>query len=449
MLIALLGGRVVGHVEQNLQGKLLFTLRPGVARLAGCVPPQSLSMPMGQREHEDRTIRPYLEGLLPDNDWILRRWGSQFHVSARNPFTLLAHVGEDCAGAVQFCRPDRVAELQANADPPVRWLSEVEVAGTLRELRTENATGRVAADPGYFSLPGAQPKTALLYQDGRWGVPSGRTPTTHILKPPLGDLDGFAENEHVCLRLAGALGLPVARSEVTRFDGEVAIVVERYDRVAVGESIARVHQEDFCQALGVPPRIKYEAEGGPGAGAMARVLREFSSAPDEDIDTLLRALALNWVIGGTDAHAKNFSLLIATRQVRLAPLYDIASVLPYPRRIPLQKADLALRVGGEYRLAKIGRRHWERLVRELGLSADGVDRVREVIGEVPGRMEAVCAAARGEGIDHPVVDVLEKGVRRQAAACMAALDRESGETGLGDDLAAVFQPLGSPDRLRG
>jgi serine/threonine-protein kinase HipA len=426
VLITLMGGRVVGHVEQNLQGKLRFTYDQVWRDWPGAYP-LSLSMPMGRREHEDPKIRPYLEGLLPDNDWILRRWGSQFHVSARNPFTLLAHVGEDCAGAVQFCRPDRVAELQANPDPPVKWLAEAEVAATLRELRTGNATGRVAADPGYFSLPGAQPKTALLYQEGRWGIPSGRTPTTHILKPPLGDLEGFAENEHLCLRLAAALELPVARSEVRQFDGEVAIVVERYDRVAVGERIARVHQEDFCQALSVPPRIKYEAEGGPGAVAMAGVLREFSTAPDQDLDTLLAALALNWVIGGTDAHAKNFSLLIAARQVRLAPLYDIASILPYPRRVPPRKANLALRVGGEYRLARIGRRHWERLAREMGLGADAVERVRDVVHDLPGRMEEVCAVARTEGISHPVVDVLEDAVRRQAATCLAVLDRPARE----------------------
>lgn len=423
-LVALLGGRVVGHVQQNLQGKLRFTYDPAWQDWPGAYP-LSLSMPMGQREHGDERIRPYLEGLLPDNDWILRRWGTQFHVSARNPFTLLGHVGEDCAGAVQFCRPDRVAELQTETASPVRWLAEAEIAETLRELRTENATGRVAADPGYFSLPGAQPKTALLYQDGRWGVPSGRIPTTHILKPPLRELEGFAENEHLCLHVAGALGLPVASSAVMRFADEVAIVVERYDRIAVGGRIERVHQEDFCQALGVPPRIKYQAEGGPGAGAMAAVLREFSSAPDEDLDTLLRALALNWVIGGTDAHAKNFSLLIATRQVRLAPLYDIASALPYPRRIPLQKANLALRVGGEYRIMKIRRRHWERLVAEMELGTDAVDRVRDVVREVPGRMKEVCAAARGEGIDHPVVEALEDAVRRNASTCLAALDRES------------------------
>lgn len=156
---------------------------------------------------------------------------------------------------------------------------------------------------------------------------------------------------------------------------------------------------------------------------MAAVLREFSSAPDEDLQTLLSALALNWVIGGTDAHAKNFSLLIAARQVRLAPLYDVASILPYPRRIPLQKANLALRVGGEYRIAKIGRRHWERMVKEMGLGSDAVERVRGVVRDVPGRMEDVCAAARGEGINHPVVPTLEEEVRRHAAACMKALDQ--------------------------
>lgn len=421
-LVVLMGGRVVGHVEQNLQGRLRFTYDQAWRDWSGAYP-LSLSMPMGRREHEDDKILPYLEGLLPDNDWILRRWGTQFHVSARNPFTLLAHVGEDCAGAVQFCCRDRAADLLRDADPPVRWLANEEVAATLRELRTGNATGRVAADPGYFSLPGAQPKTALLYRDGRWGVPSGRTPTTHILKPPLGDLDGFAENEHICLRLAGALGLPVARSEIMRFGDEMAIVVERYDRVPVGERIARVHQEDFCQALAVPPRIKYEAEGGPGAAAMAAVLREFSSAPDEDLRTLLSALVLNWVIGGTDAHAKNFSLLIAARQVRLAPLYDVASILPYLRRIPLQKANLALRVGGEYRILKIGRRQWDRLGTEMGLGSDAAERVREVVRDVPGRMEAVCAAARGEGIDHPVIGTLEEAVRRRASTCARTLDQ--------------------------
>lgn len=326
---------------------------------------------------------------------------------------------------MQFCRRDRLAELQNDPVPAVRWLDEVEIAETLRDLRTGNPTGRVAADPGYFSLPGAQPKTALLYQNGQWGVRSGRTPTTHILKPPLGDLEGFAENEHLCLRLAGALGLPVAHSEVRRFGDEIAILVERYDRVRLGERIIRVHQEDFCQALSVPSRIRYEAEGGPGVAAMAAVLRDFSSAPDEDLETLLCALALDWAVGGTDAHARNFAILIAARQVRLAPLYDIASVLPYPKRIPLQKANLALRVGGEYRIQKIQRRNWERLVRDLGLDPDAIDLVHQVVRSVPGKMEDVCAAARAEGITTPIVAALKDGVRTHATRCLRVLDRPS------------------------
>lgn len=429
-LVTLLDRRVVGVVQQTQRGQLRFTY-DDAWRASPQAYPLSLSMPLQDREHGDDAAGPYLEGLLPDNDRVLARWAAQFRVSPRNPFALLAHVGEDCPGAVQFCRPERVPDLQADAGAPVRWLAEDEVAALLRELRTENATGRVAGDPGYFSLPGVQPKTALLFQDGCWGVPSGRTPTTHILKPPLGDLEGFAENEHLCLRLAASLGLATTRSTVERFQDETAIVVERYDRVPVGGRITRIHQEDFCQVLGISPRVKYEAEGGPGVAAMARVLRRASSARDEDLDTLLCSLALNWAIGGTDAHAKNYSVLIGPGQVRLAPLYDIASILPYPRRVPIQKASLAMRIGREYRIRRIERRHWERLGEEMGLGADVVDRVRQVVRAVPERMEEACAAARAAGIIHPVADVLRDAIRRNAAACLAALERRGTEPSAG------------------
>lgn len=253
-LVTLLDGRVVGHVRQDRQGQLRFAYEEAWRDGPGAYP-LSLSIPLSRREHGDPVVRPYLEGLLPDNDGVLARWGSRFHVSARNPFALLAHVGEDCAGAVQLVPPERLPELLARADPPVLWLDEAGVAARLRELRGDASAWREASDPGYFSLPGAQAKTALLLRDGRWGVPSGRTPTTHILKPPLGAFDGFAENEHLCLRLAAALGIPSTRSEVARFGDEVAIVVERYDRVSVDGRLVRIHQEDFCQALGVSPRI--------------------------------------------------------------------------------------------------------------------------------------------------------------------------------------------------
>jgi len=163
------------------------------------------------------------------------------------------------------------------------------------------------------------------------GVPSGRVPTTHILKPPTGEFDGHAENEHFCLELGRALGLPVVDSRIMRFQDEVAIVVERYDRVRTAAGLRRVHQEDICQALAIPPTRKYQNEGGPGIRDIVELLKTYSAKAPEDVRTFLDAIAYNWLIAGTDAHAKNYALLIgAQARIRLAPLYDVASVLPYP-----------------------------------------------------------------------------------------------------------------------
>ncbi|PTH92513.1 type II toxin-antitoxin system HipA family toxin, partial [Staphylococcus shinii] len=148
---------------------------------------------------------------------------------------------------------------------------------------------------------GAQPKTALLLRDGRWSVPAGRTPTTHILKPPSDAFDGHAENEHFCLALARRLGLPAAHSDVRRFDGEAAIVVPRFDRIEYDGQLLRVHQEDFCQALAISPTRKYQNEGGPSPEAIVDALRTHSSSPARDVDTFIDALAFNWLIAGTDA----------------------------------------------------------------------------------------------------------------------------------------------------
>jgi serine/threonine-protein kinase HipA len=331
-------------------------------------------------------------------------------------------VGEECPGAVQFARPERVEPLLETGEDAVKWLTGSDVADRLRALRGNPGTARTAGDAGYFSLAGAQPKTALLWDGARWGVPSGQTPTTHILKPPVVDHDGFAENEHVCLRLAQALDLRAAASQVIRFEDEVAIVVERYDRVPIDGQVIRIHQEDTCQALGVTPRTKYENEGGPGAVRILELVREHSSNPDDDVATLVDALALNWAIGGTDAHAKNYSLLIAPQgQVRLAPLYDIVSALPY-HQLHLRTLKLAMGIGGEYRIWRIGRKHWERFAVAAGLDPEFlVERVREVARAVPDLLADVCADARGEGLAHPVLDRLADAVAKQSAHAASAL----------------------------
>ena len=185
------------------------------------------------------------------------------------------HVGEDCAGAVQFVSPERLETLIAEpAAREIQWLTEEDVAERLRTLRADHSAWRAASDTGQFSLAGAQPKTALLFERKRWGVPSGRIPTTHILKPPTGEWDGHAENEHFSLQLARSLGLIVPNSSVVRFQDEIAIVVERYDRARAGGRWVRIHQEDMCQALGLHPTRKHESDGGPGVRRIVELLRE-------------------------------------------------------------------------------------------------------------------------------------------------------------------------------
>lgn len=393
--------------------------------------PLSLSLPLTRAEHGDATVRAYLWNLLPDDDAVLRAWARRYRVSADDPLALLAHVGEDCAGALQIVPPERADALLGGGAEAVEWLSEAQMAERLRHLRDDPGASREPGDPGQFSLAGAQPKTALLLDGERWGVPSGRTPTTHVLKPPaLAAFAGFAENEHVCLRLAAGLGLPAVRSEVRRFEDQTAIVVARFDRVRRDGTVIRLHQEDFCQALGVSPREKYEADGGPGAAGVVSVLRERGLEPDADVAAFVGALALNWVIGGTDAHAKNYAhLMLLGGVIRLAPLYDIISLLPYPEgRGP--RVKLAMRIGGEYRMRAVGRRHWDRLAGAIGAEPDAVAGIVGDIAErAPDVLSDACRRAGEAGAGHPILRRLETEVAANARACRAALTRAGNADG--------------------
>jgi len=304
----------------------------------------------------------------------------------------------------------------------IDWLEPHQVEERLKALRDDQAAWRAARDTGQFSLAGAQPKTALMWEDGRWGVPSGRLPTTHILKPPSAAFDGHAENEHFCLLLARRLGIPAAATTVQRFGDEIAIVVERYDRQRLGDRVARVHQEDFCQALARLPTDKYQNEGGPGVRDCVEVLADQSSAPGEDIDTFLDAILFNWIVVGTDAHAKNYSLLLSGEgRVRLAPLYDIASALPY-RDLDYQKLKLAMKLGGEYRLRDIGARHVARVAAEVRQSPKRwVERARDLVRVVPEAVAAIGEEMRASGLDHEIVGRIADLIAERAAILEALL----------------------------
>lgn len=432
-LRVLICGNVVGRVEQTEAGDLELTYEESWQDRSDSYP-LSLSMPLSVQEHGDDVVRPFMEGLLPDNDSVLKSWARRFHVSPRNPFALLTHMGEDCAGAVQLVHPDRLEDLTEQTESRVEWLSEEGVAERLKDLVEAQGTGRLAGDTGQFSLAGAQPKMPLLFDGGRWGIPSGATPTTHILKPPAReDLDGFDINELFCLGLARGIGLTVAEATVQTFDGQEALVVRRYDRERDGEGrLVRVHQEDACQALAVSPIRKYEREGGPGpADIVSLILRE-SDRPDEDVGVFVDALALNWVIGGTDAHAKNYSFFLRPGSVRLAPLYDLISVLPYSRRTHYREAKLAMRIDREYHLWKIRRRHWEGLAIRCGLDPEPVlDRVAEVVTALPEATGRTASELRDKGIRHGIIDRLESSITDHAKTCLRVL---SGKANAGSPL---------------
>jgi len=420
-LAVLLGGRVIGHVvrhETRSRERLSFEYADDYPVDAT---PLSFSMPTPVGSHPDAVVTPWLWGLLPDNDTVLDRWSRAFQVSASSPFSLLsAPIGEDCAGAVSFVPSDRV-DRSLDRPREVDWLTEAEVAQRLRDLRQDATAWLGRTFTGQFSLAGAQAKTALLLDGDRWGVPSGPTPTTHILKPAVVGLDDHDLNEHLCLDAGRRAGLIVARSSIARFADQTALVVERYDRQVAANGVERVHQEDLCQALGIPPWKKYQNEGGPGPAQIADLLRSAMSTPaaDADVNRFADALIWNWVIGGTDAHAKNYSVLLSGPDVRLAPLYDVASALPYG--IHERKLRLAMKIGGDYHVYP-QRNTWPAAARDLGLDPDGlVERCRDLVSTAPDAFVDAAAAADvaslGSSLPAKLVDL----VADRAARCLQIL----------------------------
>jgi serine/threonine-protein kinase HipA len=382
--------------------------------------PLSVSLPLQVPSHPHTAVSAFLWGLLPDSDRVLRDWSRRFHVSAASPVSLLSSpVGADCAGAVQF-----IPDGWTSDDDGITWLTEADVATRLRGLAADVADWLGTGDrAGHFSLAGAQAKTALRLDPTtrRWGAPQGREATTHILKPGVAGLDGQAINEHLCLAAARTLGLPAATTHVATFEDQVAVVAERFDRVTVDQRVVRVHQEDLCQGLAVHPSEKYQQDGGPSPADIVTLLRRALPARDAAgaVDRFVDALLYNWLIGGTDAHAKNYGLLLAGPQIRLAPLYDVASMLPYEQ--DPKQLKLAMKVGGEYRFKAITVRNWQKLARELRIDPDRV-RARgiELGNAVPDALTDA-AGRLADHVDSPLSSRLVDTAAAWSRRCVTAL----------------------------
>jgi serine/threonine-protein kinase HipA len=318
-------GIKTASIDQERRRLRLFYLEDALRRYSLGVPLLSLSLPLKPERYTHGVVRPFLDGLLPEGEARVAI-ANDFDLDREDTYGLISALGRDCAGALVIQPADESPPPQPTtltAEP----LNDAEIAEQLANLRSAplGVSGRVRV-----SLAGVQEKLLLTRMpDGRWGRPVKGTPSTHILKPEIDRFPHTVENEAFCMRLARNLGLSAAKVEATALEGRKLLIVERYDRIVRGDgSVERIHQEDFCQAMGILPDKKYEEDGGPSLQRIADIIQTLASS--EALELLLRAVTLNVAIANGDAHGKNFSLLHdASGALRLAPLYDLMSTLVY------------------------------------------------------------------------------------------------------------------------
>jgi serine/threonine-protein kinase HipA len=287
-----------------------------------------------------------------------------------------------------------------------------------------------------ISLAGAQEKTALLFWKDRWHAPRGATPTTHILKPQIGlpangiDMTQSVENEYLCMKLAAAFGLPTAEVEIADFDGRRTLVVKRFDRLWTKDRrLLRVPQEDCCQALSVPPTVKYQADGGPGVDSILELLKA-SDEPETDRGLFLKAQIMFWLLGATDGHAKNFSLLLGPGgRFQLAPLYNVLSAQPAydADSLSRNRMKLAMSVGDSrhYAIYGILRRRFIQTARTNGISEAAIQSIFDAILASENAIDQVVDSLP-EGFSGALAESIVGGVRRRLRSLEAANAGSSG-----------------------
>jgi serine/threonine-protein kinase HipA len=361
------------------------------------VRPLSLSLALSEEPIRGPAVDNYFDNLLPERKQTRQRLAAAFRVKSLRTFDLLEQVGRDCVGAVQLLPKGNPAPnvRRVQASP----MNEADIEHLLDQTASERALTQHEPDEDLrLSIAGVQDKTALLWHEGTWQRPQGATPTTHLLKLPLGevgahriDFSHSVQNEWLCAQVAHAFGLPVASCEIARFGRHTVLVVERFDRRWMSEGWwARLPQEDFCQVNGLAPEQKYEERGGPGMARILDTLRG-SQKPAVDRRNFLASQLLFWLLAAPDGHAKNFSIsLQAGGRFELTPLYDIMSAWPAvgvgPRKFDYKKLKLAMAVrskNAHYRMDGILRRHWNAVARATAMGPDFEEVIQAFIKEAP------------------------------------------------------------------
>lgn len=395
-----LNGKLVGQFRRERTGAVDFRYDQSWLDWENAIP-VSLSLPLREDRYIGDPVIAVFDNLLPDNDAIRQSIAAKTGALGHDPYNLLAAIGRDCVGALQFLphgeEPPDVSSIKA------RRINDEAISGIIGNL-ARNPLG--IEDDGDFriSIAGAQEKTALLWRNGHWNLPLATTPTTHILKPQLGmlgngiDMTRSVENEHFCLTLASAIGIPSAKTRIADFGDRRVLVVERFDRTWTRDKrLLRIPQEDCCQSLSVPSSRKYQNDGGPTAQQIAELLKG-SDQPEADRKMFFKALVLFWLLGATDGHAKNFSVHLAPEgRFRMTPLYDVMSAQPAvdANQIRHNRYKLAMSVGdnAHYVIDRIGPRHFMQDAATAGLPRGTMDSIfDELHGSAPAALEAATNA---------------------------------------------------------
>ena len=382
-LLVFLGDRQIGIFSQDDSDRQSFEYERAWLDNTEAHP-LSISLPLRSEPFGDRQTRPFFSGLLPDDE-LRRLLGRYLGVSGDNEFALLAEVGRECAGAISI-RPAEAEQRELETDDGsgselLRILDDKELLAILDELPTRPL---YVGEEIRLSLAGAQDKLAVRIVDDQVALPLHGTPSTHILKTPISGFEATVENEFFCMRLAESIGLSVAGVQRRQVGDRTVLIVERYDRTISSSTppttVQRIHQEDSCQAMGIPPSLKYQSEGGPSLPQLFALLTEHVLQPAVDRLSLLRWVMFNFLVGNADAHGKNVSLLHRPEGISLAPFYDLMNTMIYPT-LPMR---MAMRIGSKYHFTDVQRSHWESMARESGLApAQVVRSLLELAQELP------------------------------------------------------------------
>jgi serine/threonine-protein kinase HipA len=379
-LLVLANGRdQVGVLRSDSRGYMSFEYDKGWLASPAAYP-VSQSIPLRDGTFDHQSIEPFFDGLLPDKKDVRRQIGALFNVAPTDEFGILEHIGRDCAGALMLV-PDEPSFSSEDHQPHLTPITSDDLAKRIADLPQRPLF--VDEDEVVLSLAGVNDKAAVYIDPTTQEIslPIGGYPSTHILKIDIERLPNSTRTEHFCMKLARKIGLDAAHTKIRIFKGRPVLFVTRFDRAYAqtsdGVRVTRMHQEDFCQALGVNPDVKYEKQGGPDLAAMFALTKQASSIPARDIPKLLGFVIFNFLIGNPDAHAKNYSLIYRQRptsaqptsvQTAISPLYDVNNGAAFRDCFKSQRPRLAQSIGGCFDPTDLDWTHWEAQARMIGSS---------------------------------------------------------------------------------